>query len=251
MGMVDCPVFDFTAEPRGKNNGNIRPNRFGTICQLLTGQFRHGEVGDNEIKHIGVFGKKFQCRFRIRHPCHPVAQPLQHGSSHPNHRDFIIHQKDDAPAGNYTTGCHPGRFLFPFGRRKLYRHQGAFSRGAFQFNGAAVALDNAVDHRQTDTRAPAHVLGGKIGFEDTVLDFRGNTGSRVTDHKADVRVDLVRTRRIFQGDSQRTARGFHGMGRIGAQVDNHLVNLGGISLYGLCIIINGNYEFHGGRQGGP
>src|SRR6266849_239667 len=60
----------------------------------------------------------------------------------------------------------------------------AFARGAFDLDGTAVAGDDAVTDRQTESGSHALGLGGKERFKDPLQVFRPDAASRIADfHK--------------------------------------------------------------------
>ncbi|EKD40164.1 MAG: hypothetical protein ACD_75C00155G0001 [uncultured bacterium] len=133
------------------------------------------------------------------------------------------------------------RQFFPDGfhldGRQEHLEDRAAARLAAHFDDACVTLDNTVDHRQPETGPLAFGLSGKIGIVNFIQQFGGNTpagilhpqfqiGSRLA---ARMMPDIfLRQFDLGKADRQHPAVLLHGLGCIGAEVHNDLVDLSGI-----------------------
>src|SRR5262249_31156317 len=112
--------------------------------------------------------------------------------------------------------------------------------GTLHSNGAPVAGHNAMHHRQAHTCPFTRVLGGEEGVEDTLHNLRCHPMTGIPDGQPHVWPCLEingndgTVRRHVKGRQEcvdATAGVAHCMGRIGAEVEQHLVYLRWVGQY--------------------
>src|SRR3954471_9487798 len=98
---------------------------------------------------------------------------------------------------------------------------GSLARRAVHLDVAAVALDDAVHDGEAEARALAHVLGGEEGVEDAGQDVRGDARAVVADRDPGPLGGGV------PHDADGPSALAQGLGGVGQQVHQHLVDLAG------------------------
>ncbi len=109
----------------------------------------------------------------------------------------------------------------------------------FRLNIAAGLFDDAVDHRQPETRALAYLLGCEERLEYLVHDVGRNTGAGIGHldqhhvlmrHVGIIETGHFRGRDVAGAQRQLAALG-HRVARIDAKIDQHLLELRQVSLH--------------------
>ena len=120
-------------------------------------------------------------------------------------------------------------------------------------------LDDAVHHRQTQPGALAHRLGGEKRLEDVRL--RGLVHATAVVADPDMRIPARRRqaqplrrggvqRHGIQADDDAAAATVQRVPGVGAQVHQHLLQLGGVGVHPDRAVIGHHLQCHPGRQGG-
>ena len=132
------------------------------------------------VEQFHRLGRAFRGSPRI-----PAARAFR---SYAENRLFVVHQEypsfsDDrfVRFGNRMIG---GLFLFQ--KRKIYRENRAFARGARDIYKTVVLLDDRVRHREPQTGAFLFPFGRKEGIEDLTPDLNLDTHARVLDGQPDI-----------------------------------------------------------------
>ena len=123
----------------------------------------------------------------------------------------------------------------------------------------AARPDNPLHHRQTESRAFALFLGRKIGIEDPCQHFGGHPSARIGNREFQTFLGqyLVQIEIFFllfdpgEFDIQATYLALHGMGGIGAEIHEDLMNPAGINLDRPQATRDFSLDRDGGRDGGP
>lgn len=123
--------------------------------------------------------------------------------------------------------------------RQVDTEGSALAHFRFGINVTARLLDDAIDHREAKARALAHFLGGEEGLENLVHDLGRNTRAVIGNfHHHHVFCREFRTAKrcdLFLVDVARPdgdlAAVRHGVARIDAEIDEHLLELRQVGLH--------------------
>jgi len=173
---------------------------------------------------------------------------------------LVIHkQYPSMPrAGNRFTPFDPGFILFH--DRQADIKGASLSLFTVYGNGTFITGRNAPGHSQTQAAALPMRLGGKIGFEYFIQNFRIDAAARVADRyfqifsRSNVKIKTGRSGfnlQLIGFQFQYTAVFLHCIPGIGAQVDQHLMNFCSIRHHVFLITFQVLADFNGGRQCRP
>lgn len=202
--------------------------------ELMAVLVQHDHI--NFRKHVWRLIKRMRAIVEDRHT---VAGTLQQTGHHERH-DLVIVNIDNVPPGA-AWSLRQKRQRFNQHDRIICRQPDAEGRPApklaFNGNGAAVTCDDAMHHRQAQTRAFAFRLGGEERFEYASASGLVHAGAVVADEQPDVsssgqNSDSLRSiaiqRQFLSANFDAAGPSGQGLPRVGAQVDQRLLDLGGI-----------------------
>ena len=233
-------VFDRLVQTAADNDGGqSRLDAPERMHQSQSVHVRHVHVADDRLQLGQVLHGLDQAVGAIHRHHQLESQPLQHFHHHFADDGLVVHKEDGfAVAGKLRAGFPEelGVMAGPVGGQ-INGKGGALARLGIDLDEALVALHNA-DHRgQAQPRALVRRLGCEKRVEDMVNDFRGDAQAGVADlddhefarpgpgHGAGKHVVHLLGIQLHR---QHPAVG-HGVTGVDAEVDDHLLQLGGVA----------------------
>lgn len=197
--------------------------------------FRHDDVAKEEIDLAGVVADELDGFAGGAGAVDAEAGIGEHGAEEIAD-DLLILEDEDGFAILGGRGAFGGeldglerRFL----PREVEAEEAPLPRLAFHADGAAALLDDAVDGGEAQAGAAPGALGGEEGLEDARLGFPIHAAAGIGDAELHVpageelgAIDAVAARQLLLlgGDGKRAAGG-HGIARVHAEVQDHLLQL--------------------------
>ncbi len=221
------------AEAGGQDQGHIRPAPPDLIGQgRAVHRAGHDHVGKHQVDLLALVQHR-QRRPRVGHAQHLVTELPQHGGYGRRDAFVVLDQQ------------HPARLL-RLGRRRLLAGQAQGLVGIGEIEGhrrpnpfladdarrPARGSAEAIDLRQAQARALAHVLGGEERLEHPPLGLGRHAAAGVGDGEFDeVAMQALDhdLRAVAHGDGDGPA-GRHGVARVDGDVQHRHLQLGGVHL---------------------
>ena len=201
----------------------------------------HVLVGHQQIHRLVVFAEPGQRLIARDEGADPVAMLAQQARRQENQRLVVVHIDHMSPGHRRRVRRCRRQWqtcLDRAGRqRQIDVETGALARCAVHVDGSTVGLDDAVRHRQPQAGPAARCLGGEEGFEDASPGRLVHARAVVGHAQADMRPrrQLAQAQRLRRVDVERAQRhrdlarpAVHGLPGVGAQVHQHLLDLGRI-----------------------
>ena len=165
-------------------------------------------------------------------------------------KSLIIHEQDVLDTGNHQISIFILGHPFGFDGREKGTEDGSPSRRAFNGQGSAMTFDDAVNHGKSHTGTVAFPFGAEKRIKNAFDYLRRHTMSRVAYGESykfsgnqpgmvfdEISIDI----HVRKAHLQQSAAFLHGMARIGTQIHNDLMNIGGVRHYcpiGRYIVVN-------------
>ena len=206
------------------------------LVRLAPAEPRHHHVEDDQVARVGVRAVERHGLDPVGGDQHRVAQPLQDLlGERPQHR-LVLGDQDGLMAAAHVARRRRRVDDLPRLLGQEDAKRGALAGLRLDLEKPPVLLDDAVDHGQPETGAPAHLLGGEERLEDASARLVTHARAGVTHLEPDVAPGLgarvARERRLVEVDGTRLegeqpAVG-HGVAGIDGEVHHHLLDLGRI-----------------------
>jgi len=124
------------------------------------------------------------------------------------------------------------------------------SKFALDFDKAALTTDDSMHHGQAHAGSTGFFLCGKIRFKNSVEELFLNAATGIGDTQLKPFLAVAGLRGEIEGNPQDPVAAGHGMGSIGTEIDQHLMNLHGINKYPAATLIDLFLDDDSRRQGG-
>ena len=224
----------------------VWPDGAHRLDDIQAGTCGHVEVGDQDVKGIGVPAHDGEGHVGVREARHRVAGALQQPLDHHCHHRVVVDVHHAFTAHRHRHGpVHRGRRggwrcmdawqvdVEPASRAELRR----------QGDGTFVGLDDAVHHRQPESGTATDRLGREEGFEDAALRVLAHAAAVVCHPQVGMRAGSEpQFHRAGRGqlhhretDTDAAAKRSHRLRGVGAQIQHDLLDLRGIGHRADCI----------------